>query len=208
VSAVRLAAFGDSAWRAFLPDGVPPRLAGAVLAALRAEPGVVDVVVSEQHVLVVGQPGEPVARAVVVSTLERALHGVTPAVPPAREHVVRVRYDGEDLASVGEATGLRADEVVALHAAGSYDVVTIGFLPGFAYLRGLDPRLVLPRRTSPRPRVPAASVAIAGPYTGVYPFSSPGGWHLLGHAKDFEPFSATSGTLLAVGDRVRFEVAS
>jgi KipI family sensor histidine kinase inhibitor len=95
-------------------------------------------------------------------------------------------------------------EVVAAHSAPTYVVVTLGFQPGFAYLRGIDPRLVLPRRATPRPRVPALSVAIAGPYAGVYPFESPGGWHLLGTAIDFVPFDPEHGAALAVGDRVRF----
>jgi len=77
-------------------------------------------------------------------------------------------------------------------------------LPGFAYLRALDPRLVLPRRATPRPRVPALSVAIAGPYTGLYPFASPGGWHLLGTAVGFAPFDAHTGAAMSLGDRVRF----
>ena len=94
--------------------------------------------------------------------------------------------------------------MVALHAASTYVVATIGFLPGFAYLRGLDAHLVLPRRSSPRARVPALAVGIAGPYAGVYPFASPGGWHLLGTAVGFTPFDARRGATLALGDRVRF----
>jgi UPF0271 protein len=116
-----------------------------------------------------------------------------------------VRYDGADLAEVARAAGVSPDEAAALHAGRVYEVAFVGFQPGFAYLRGLDPRLVVARRASPRPRVPALSVAVAGPYTGVYPFASPGGWSLLGTALDFAPFDAERGALLAVGDRVRFE---
>jgi len=105
---------------------------------------------------------------------------------------------------VASASGLSPAEVVAIHSGTAYEVTVVGFLPGFAYLRALDPRLVLPRRATPRPRVPALSVAIAGPYTGVYPFASPGGWHLLGTALGFTPFDARTGAAMSLGDRVRF----
>ena len=85
-------------------------------------------------------------------------------------------------------------------------VELIGFLPGFAYLGPLDPRLTIGRRETPRPRVPAGSVAIAGGYTGVYPAASPGGWHLLGRALDvslFDPLRDPP-ALLRPGDHVRF----
>jgi UPF0271 protein len=80
----------------------------------------------------------------------------------------------------------------------------IGFLPGFAYLRGLDPRIVVPRRPSPRARIAPLSTGVAGPYTGVYPFASPGGWNIVGVAVGFTPFDARSGAKLALGDRVLF----
>jgi UPF0271 protein len=83
--------------------------------------------------------------------------------------------------------------------------VAVGFLPGFAYLRAPDPPFQLARRGSPRARVPAGSVGVAGPYTGIYPFASPGGWNLLGTAVDFVPFTVERGAALALGDVVRFE---
>jgi UPF0271 protein len=81
----------------------------------------------------------------------------------------------------------------------------LGFLPGFAYLNGLDPRLIAPRRRVPRPRVEAGSVAIAARYTAVYPFASPGGWNVIGHAEACELFRSDTGATLRLGDRVRFE---
>jgi UPF0271 protein len=117
---------------------------------------------------------------------------------------VKVRYDGPDLGDVARATGLSAAEVARLHWARDYVVAQVGFLPGFAYLRGLDGRLVVPRRGAPRTRVPARAVGIAGPYTGVYPFESPGGWNLLGTAVDFTPFVPERGATLELDDRVRF----
>ena len=89
-------------------------------------------------------------------------------------------YDGEDLADVAAACGMSTDEVVRRHVAGRYTCAFCGFAPGFAYLTGLDPALHLPRRPTPRTRVPAGAVAIAAEYTAVYPSPSPGGWHLLG----------------------------
>jgi UPF0271 protein len=115
-----------------------------------------------------------------------------------------VRYDGPDLDGVARAAGMTRADVVRAHASRLYDVALMGFLPGFAYLRGLDPRLSMPRRGTPRARVAALSVGIAGPYTGIYPFASPGGWNLLGTVVGFEPFDAATGARLQLGDRVRF----
>jgi 5-oxoprolinase (ATP-hydrolysing) subunit B len=118
---------------------------------------------------------------------------------------IPVRYDGEDLQAVALACSLRIDEVVALHAAGAYSVAFIGFLPGFAYLDGLDARLHVPRRAEPRTRVPSGSVAIAGAQSGVYPFDSPGGWHIIGRTdvRMFDP-DRQPAALLQPGDAVRF----
>jgi UPF0271 protein len=199
--AATLEPFGDTAWRIRLPDQANGR---AMLDALRALPGVVDAIVAEHHALVVFEPGAP--PTAVSETVERALAHETP-VPAPRDHVVRTRYDGPDLAEMAARAGVTPGELVALHTGRAYVVSAIGFLPGFAYLRGLDERLVAPRRASPRPRVPALSIGIAGPYTGVYPFASAGGWNLVGTAIEFTPFDATTGATLALGDRVRFESA-
>jgi 5-oxoprolinase (ATP-hydrolysing) subunit B len=123
----------------------------------------------------------------------------------ARTFEIPVRYEGEDLQAVADACSLRIDEVVALHTAGTYVVAFVGFLPGFAYLDGLDARLHLPRRTQPRTRVPAGAVAIAGLQTGVYPFESPGGWHVIGgtELRMFDP-DRDPAALLQPGDDVRF----
>lgn len=119
---------------------------------------------------------------------------------------VPVRYDGEDLAEVAKLTGLSPDEVVALHSGAEYRVAFTGFAPGFGYLTGLDERLRLPRRETPRTRVPSGAVAIAGEFAGVYPRPSPGGWHLLGTTSVslWDP-ERTEPALLRPGVRVRFE---
>jgi KipI family sensor histidine kinase inhibitor len=118
---------------------------------------------------------------------------------------IPVMYDGPDLDDVAAAIGTTRDEVIARHLAPTYTAELVGFLPGFAYLGGGDPSLALPRRATPRVRVPAGSVAIAAGFSGVYPFASPGGWHLLGRAgvTMFDPYRATP-ALVAAGDRVRF----
>jgi UPF0271 protein len=201
---VKFEPFGDGAWRAELPPDTGVARARALLDALRAAPGVVDVVVSERHVLVVAAEATEDVRGAVDALLERALHAPV-AEGAGATHVVHVRYDGADLAGVARAIGADVREVARLHAAGRYVCVAIGFLPGFAYLRGLDPRLVIPRRASPRPRVPALAVAIGGPYTGIYPFASPGGWNLLGTAVGFTPFASSSGAAIQLGDQIVFE---
>lgn len=197
-----LTAFGDAAWRVLLPPGADAR---ALLAALRGHPGVVDAVVTEEHAVAAFDPDAPpegLAEAIDAVFARAGAHA--PAAEAPRDHRVAVRYDGADLDVVAAAIGRTPRDVVALHSGRSYTAAAIGFQPGFAYLRGLDPALVVARRPTPRPRVPAASVAVAGPYTGVYPFASPGGWNLIGTAVDFEPFDSAHGARLALGDRVTF----
>lgn len=137
--------------------------------------------------------------------LARAWADAGDYAPSTRMVEIPVRYDGEDLQVVAATCGLHIEQVIALHAAGVYVVAFVGFLPGFAYLDGLDARLHVPRRTQPRTRVPAGSVAIAGAQSGVYPFDSPGGWHIVGHTalRMFDP-DRNPAALLQPGDAVRF----
>ena len=119
---------------------------------------------------------------------------------------IPVTYDGVDLADVAELTGLTVAEVITAHSGSEYTVAFNGFSPGFAYLIGLDERLRVPRRTSPRTAVPAGSVAMTGAFTAVYPRSSPGGWQLLGHTTETLWDGARKApALLGPGMRVRFE---
>ena len=95
-----------------------------------------------------------------------------------------VRYGGEhgpDLEHLAEEAGLSVEEVIERHAGTPLAAYMLGFLPGFAFLGDIDPALRLPRRRSPRTRVPAGSVAVANSLSAVYPWESPGGWHLIGH---------------------------
>ncbi|HLB54334.1 MAG TPA: 5-oxoprolinase subunit PxpB, partial [Gemmatimonadales bacterium] len=120
--------------------------------------------------------------------------------------LIPVRYDGPDLEEVSARTSLTREEVIRRHTAPEYLVYLLGFAPGFGYLGDLDPALILPRRSAPRTRVPAGSVAIAGAQTAVYPLETPGGWHLIGRTtlSLFDP-RRDPPALLAPGDRVRFE---
>lgn len=194
--------FGDGALRLGLPANVERR---AALDALRAVPGVVDAVITEEHACVYFDPLAPPEDPRLA--LGRLLHAA--ARPTERPLVtVRVRYDGPDLERVAARAGLSTDEVARLHGSREYTVRCVGFLPGFAYLGEVDPRIATPRLATPRTRVPALAVGIAGSRTGIYPFASPGGWNLIGTALDFTAFRPDSGTVLQLGDRVRFERVS
>ncbi|MEU3483729.1 allophanate hydrolase subunit 1 [Streptomyces sp. NPDC033754] len=121
---------------------------------------------------------------------------------------VPVRYDGPDLAEVAALWGMSVEEAVHLHTGTEFRVAFCGFAPGFGYLTGLGGRYGVPRRATPRTAVPAGSVALAGPYTGVYPRSSPGGWQLIGTTDAvLWDTGREPAALLAPGTRVRFTVA-
>ena len=212
----RIAPLGDGAVTVTLGDRVElalnrrvHRLAAAVARA--AIPGVVDVVPAYAALTVFYEPLHTgyAEVAAALAPLVREVPGdrgdEDAGDDAAEPHVVPVTYDGPDLDEVAARTGLTRDEVVARHAGRVYTVYLLGFVPGFAYLGDLDPALALPRRASPRPRVPAGSVAIAGHQTAVYPLATPGGWHLLGRTDQalFDP-ARTPPCALAPGRRVRF----
>lgn len=190
-------ALGDRAIRFARPPGVHPQL---LVRAARAWPGVVDVVVARDDVAVyfAGPPRVTDEQIAALASSVQVLVG-------GRSHVFRAVYDGPDLEAVSAATLLSVDDIVTMHRTAELTVETMGFLPGFAYMTGLDPRLAVPRRATPRTRVPANSIAIAAGYTSIYPLDSPGGWHLIGRIVDAPPLFGPEGTLLGLGDRVRFE---
>ncbi|WP_097273797.1 5-oxoprolinase subunit PxpB [Streptomyces sp. TLI_55] len=156
----------------------------------------------------------PAARTVLLDGLtdparlatELAAADVPPAPPRARAVVeLPVRYDGPDLADVAAHWGVAPHEVARIHAATEFSVAFCGFAPGFGYLTGLPERYDVPRRATPRTAVPAGAVALAGPYTGVYPRSSPGGWQLIGTTEAvLWDHARVPAALLSPGTRVRF----
>jgi len=167
-------------------------------------PGIVAVVPAARTVLVEVDPATlPVLR------LRQLLADAVPSRPEttAGDELVElpVRYDGADLAAVAEQVGITTDELISLHSEAEYTVRFCGFSPGFGYLSGLHPRLRLPRLASPRPTVPAGSVAIADEFTAVYPRATPGGWRLLGSTEvALFDLSREPPAVLVPGIRVRF----
>jgi KipI family sensor histidine kinase inhibitor len=192
---------GDRGSLLEVPDGTAARVAQQIGVELGGR--LVDVVPGHRTVLVTWD-FDPPSDGELTALAVRAIDRRDPAVAP-RTVEIPVTYDGEDLASVAELVGMSVEEVVRTHTAPEYTAAFLGFQPGFAYLVGGDERLQVPRRDEPRQRVPEGSVAVAGPYSGVYPREGPGGWQLLGTttAVLFDP-DARPPALLAAGDRVRF----
>lgn len=146
--------------------------------------------------------------ASITDRLESLWQSTERVTAPDRQVDIPVHYGGSagrDLDAVAAAAGLSSAEVIALHSAAEYQVLCLGFQPGFPYLNGLDKRLHTPRRSTPRTRIPAGSVAIGGNQTGIYPADSPGGWHIIGHTS-IELFNprANPPCKLRAGDRIRF----
>jgi len=181
--------------------------------ALRAArlPGIVELVPAYASLTLAFDEAMDIDAGAIAGQVREVLaRGAATAAPRrVRQVFVPVLYGGEhgpDLATVAAHAGITEAEVVRRHAAGDYTVAMLGFLPGFPYLLGLDPSIALPRRATPRTRVPAGSVGIGSAQTGIYPCASPGGWHLIGHTpvRLFDSRQAQP-ALLAPGDRVRFE---
>jgi KipI family sensor histidine kinase inhibitor len=204
-------AFGDSAWLFETSDNPPIQQLACVLRLLeqleaKRIPEVTDLVSSFSTLAVHFHPsvGGRVFDWLASIPLP---HPNIDHLPEGRRVEVPVAYGGEfgpDLEAVASTLGLSVDQVIGLHGSAEYRVACIGFAPGFPYLLGLPDALCLPRRASPR-LVAAGSIAIAGNQAGIYPFASPGGWHVLGRTalSMFDP-ARPEASLLRVGDRVRF----
>lgn len=165
--------------RAILVETGSTAMTLALLRALRERPlpHQVDAVPGARSLLVrFSEPTDPEPVMASIGALD--LQHVEPDDPG--ETLIEVVYDGTDVDEVGRLTGLGRDGVVTAHTTTPWRVAFCGFAPGFGYLTGGDRRLVVPRRDTPRDRVPAGSVGLAGEYSGVYPSASPGGWQLIG----------------------------
>lgn len=181
---------GDRAWLIELADNAAARRMARHLQGRGFE----DVVPGHRTVLVVGD----------LDPADLSEPGDRPEDPDGALFEIPVTYDGRDLEEAAGLAGIDVDELVARHTGSLYLVAFLGFA-GLPYLLGGDPALEVPRRSDPRVRVPAGSVAIAGPYSGIYPRESPGGWRLIGRT-EFELFDVERRppAILAPGDRVRF----
>jgi KipI family sensor histidine kinase inhibitor len=173
-------------------------------AAIRASrlPGVMDVVPAARSVLVSGTPElDPERlRAFEAPRLEASAASL-------RTHEIRMVADGADRDEIASRCGLPAGAFLEVFAQLSFTVGFLGFSPGFAYLYGLPRTFHLPRRGTPRVAVPAGSIALAGPYVGIYPASTPGGWNLLGTTqRRLFDLRADPPFLFAPGDVVRFKL--
>ena len=185
-------------------DNYRPAVLGATIRDLALD-GVSDVVPAETTLLV--RCDHAAAQQAVQHWLEEliASYDESPLRVDREPIEIPVRYDGEDLAFVAEACSLSKEEVIRRHLGSTYVAAFCGFAPGFAYLSGLDSSLQLPRRNTPRTRVPAGTVAIAATYSAVYPQESPGGWHLIGSTST-EPWDIARQppALIEPGRQVRF----
>lgn len=194
---------GDRALLVEVADLAAAERLHAALAAAEL-PGVEELVPAARTVLVRCDP----RRLAEVATAIRSLPLAASAPIVGREVEIAVAYDGEDLPEVAAHLGVSAAELVRRHTGARWRVAFTGFAPGFGYLVCDDPLFDVPRRSAPRTRVPRGAVALAGPYSGVYPRESPGGWQLVGRT-DAELWDADRepAALLAPGTVVRFAAA-
>jgi len=212
---------GDSAWLIELPERIDAAVnARAIQIAHEIErlsdprsaiPDVLpvtDIVVAYRTVMVFIDPLDRRAAGIADRLSEIAQAPGTAADSGGALVEVPVCYDGAfgpDIADVAAFGRCSPDEVIALHLEREYRVYVVGFVPGFAYMAPVDPRIAAPRRASPRLKVPAGSVAVAAGQTGVYPAETPGGWHLIGRCP-IRPYNADRKApfMFHPGDRVRF----
>lgn len=204
---------GDTGFLAEFGEGIDPQVNARVRAVARAleadpVPGIREVIPTYRSLLFIYDPAviHPDRLFEVMETLD--IDRAAMDDEAVRVVEIPVCYGGEfgpDIDTVGQHAGLSRPEVIQIHSAPEYLIYMVGFTPGFAFLGGLDDRLVTPRLKTPRTRVPRGSVGIANNQTGMYPITSPGGWQVIGRtplnlfAPDREnPF------LYRAGDKIRF----
>lgn len=211
--AYRIVPAGESALIVEFEERIDPEVNARAIACAEAiqaagVAGVRDVVPTYRSVAVYFDPLRTDGEA-LIACLERESGRPLPPVTASRAPVrVPICYGGDlgpDLAAVASFAGLEEADVVRAHVAKTYRVFMLGFVPGFAYLGTVDERIAMPRRSTPRVRVPLGSVGIAGMQTGIYPAETPGGWQLIGRTpvKPFDP-SRAEPFLMKAGDSVQF----
>lgn len=209
----RIVQAGDSALLLEFEERIDPAVNARAIACASAIEGaglagVRDVVPTYRSVAIYFDPLHTDGDALVERITREAGRDDAPASVNTSPIPIPVCYGGDlgpDLPAVAEIAKMPVDDVVRLHVRPVYRVFMVGFVPGFAYLGIVDERLAMPRHTTPRVRVPAGSVAIAGVQTGIYPAETPGGWQLIGRTpvKPFDP-SREMPFLLKAGDAVQF----
>ncbi|MGL6236290.1 MAG: 5-oxoprolinase subunit B family protein [Segniliparus sp.] len=169
---------------------------------LREDPRLAEVVPGDRTLMVISDHAEALSDAALVQPVRA---GAEPPARAAEPVVVEVRYNGPDLAEAAELAGKSVQDLVAAHTGSPWTAQFLGFCPGFAYLVNPDAGLAVPRRTSPRARIPMGAVAVGAQYSAVYPMATPGGWQLIGttDAPMWDP-ERDPPSLLSPGCLVRF----
>jgi KipI family sensor histidine kinase inhibitor len=144
-------------------------------------------------------------KEIIHLTVENAVLDTKEAYKSTNSFEIKVKYDGEDLENISKVTGLSFLEIIQIHTSATYKVGMIGFLPGFPYILGLPEVLKIQKKSVPNAALKAGSVAIADVFTGIYPYESPGGWHVIGYT-DFQLFNTNISpySTLKVGDSINF----
>lgn len=211
---VRIVPAGDSALVVEFPDRIDPAINAAAIALAqsfrsRSVTGVRDVLPTYRSVAVHFDPLRT-DYAALVEGLQVESAGILerveiPSVDPVRVPVCYGGEAGPDLAAVARFGGVTEAEAIDIHTSRTYRVFMLGFVPGFTYMGTVDSRIAMPRMTTPRLRVAAGSVGIAGLQTGIYPASTPGGWQIVG-STPLRPFDLARPEpfLFKPGDAVRF----
>jgi inhibitor of KinA len=213
VNDYRVVAAGDSAIVVEFDEAIDAAVNARTIAFAGAIdgaqiPGVRDVVPTYRSVTIYYDPLRTDGEMLFTHVEREAVKLAPPASAgrtPIRIPVCYGHELGPDLSGVAAFGGMSEDEVVRVHAAATYRVFMLGFVPGFAYMGLVDARIAMPRHASPRVRVPLGSVGIAGVQTGIYPAETPGGWQLIGRTP-LKPFDADRDPpfLMAAGDAVQF----
>jgi inhibitor of KinA len=212
--AIRIAPAGDAALVLEFPPRIDPAINARAIALARAVQqrcgtAVRDAVVGYCSVTVYFDPllvDSPWLEAEMRAAASIVDDAPSPPRPVIEVPVCYEREFGPDLDDVAAFASIEVDDVVRAHASREYRVYMVGFVPGFAYMAEVDPRIAAPRRSSPRMKVPPGSVAIAGGQTGVYPSETPGGWNIIGRTpvRPYDPQRARP-FLFRAGDAVRFQ---
>jgi len=213
MSQYRIVPAGDSVVIVEFEERIDPEVNARTIACANAIDaarlsGVRDVVPTYRSVAVYFDPLHTDSDALMEAVAREAERPAPPAATTAAAVRIPVCYGGDfgpDLTSVAAFAGLTPDEVLRVHTSATYRVFMLGFVPGFAYLGLVDERIAMPRHSTPRVRVPAGSVGIAGVQTGIYPAETPGGWQLIGRTPS-KPFDPARGEpfLMKAGDAVQF----